>query len=41
MATSYSKMFATRIYLNCPGAAPNNPPLCLLAALDGAKPNNF
>lgn len=28
-------------YLNCPGAAPNKPPLCLLAARDGAKPSNF
>lgn len=29
------------VYLNCPGAAPKSPPLCLLAALDGAKPSNF
>lgn len=29
------------IYLNWPGAAPNSPPPCLLAALDGANPSSF
>lgn len=28
-------------YLNWPGAGPNIPPPCLLAALDGAKPSIF
>lgn len=28
-------------HLNWPGAAPKSPPLCLLAARDGAKPSNF
>lgn len=36
-----NRFITKTFYLNWPGAAPNKPPLCLLAARDGAKPSNF
>lgn len=37
----FAYIYVYLVHLNCAGVGPNKPPLCLLAARDGAKPNSF